>query len=192
MQLFIFILILIISVNAYDYHSFLRRRFRDPRKIKQKHTHDSKDTLEVKNVALYYEYRSNLFKKADSFIVRQKNQPNCLELYMEVLVDRDIGNGSKAEVLSYIDDALTSFTNQAYSFDKICWKIRRFYVNKDETIISVFDYYHLVNIDEADTTILEELWYFGDYWTYFRFYFNLYNEYYDRTDWYAVYLVSLL
>jgi len=120
MQLFIFILILIISVNAYDYHSFLRRRFRYPRKIKQKHTHDSKDTLEVKNVALYYEYRSNLFKKADSFIIRQKNQPNCLELYMEVLVDRDIGNGSKAEVLSYIDDALTSFTNQAYSFDKIC------------------------------------------------------------------------
>jgi hypothetical protein len=90
------------------------------------------------------------------------------------------------EVLSFIDDALASFTDQAYSFNKICIKRRRFYVNKDETIISVFDFYHLIANDEAGTTILEELWYFGDYWTYFRFYFNLYNEFFDRTDYYAV------
>lgn len=75
-----------------------------------------------------------------------------------------------------------NFNSQSLSKFKICRKIRKFYVNSEQVIISVYDYYHLVDIDIADEMILEEMWFYSDYWTWFCVYFGIYNEYLDETE----------
>lgn len=175
----IIIFIVLLSLSDADYHGFIKRKHR--KALQKQHKHSTDESILVTGVKLYYSHGSD-YKVVEEYKIHQKSAINCFEEYLAITFQRVLSNGTTITSISYLNDVQINFNSQSLSKFKICRKIRKFYVNSEQVVISVYDYYHLVDIDIADEMILEELWFYSDYWTWFCVYFGIYNEYLDETE----------
>ena len=106
-------------------------------------------------------------QKITQYVVRQKSAINCLEEYLKIEYIYTWKNNSKSLINGYLNEVNQHFFAQKLSDEKICRKIRKYFANPNTLVVSIYDYYYLLDSDCYETFILNEIYYYGDYWTYF-------------------------